>query len=266
MSTIHLNNHPSWQFADDMIALCEQLKKYLGVNYFDYGRTYPDGSMLLLYTDREYVNYFLNDPIYTDRPNIILSPGLHLWNSYIDNNFLSIAKNKFNHDHGITLLRKTNLYDEVFNFATSSNNNKILDLYLNKSGLFYRFIDYFLDEAQELIKKSEKNRIKFNQLDKNTLNNDIQDDYKKFINYLNSTKGYCINISNTTVELTHREAQCLTYLIYGQATKVIARNLGISPRTVEVYFDNLKKKTRCKNRLELISQISDKNSVLAWAL
>ena len=52
--------------------------------------------------------------------------------------------------------------------------------------------------------------------------------------------------------LSERERQVLDGLISGHANKTIAHNLGISPRTVEVYRANLMAKMEAKSLSELI--------------
>ena len=52
--------------------------------------------------------------------------------------------------------------------------------------------------------------------------------------------------------LSERERQVLEGLVAGQPNKAIARGLGISPRTVEVYRANLMAKMQAKSLSELI--------------
>jgi two-component system response regulator FixJ len=52
--------------------------------------------------------------------------------------------------------------------------------------------------------------------------------------------------------LSTRERQVLNGLVAGQANKVVALELGISPRTVEVYRANLMTKMRASSLSELV--------------
>ena len=54
------------------------------------------------------------------------------------------------------------------------------------------------------------------------------------------------------VSLSEREHQVLDGLLAGHSNKMIAHQLGISPRTVEVYRGNLMSKMRAKSLSELI--------------
>jgi two-component system response regulator FixJ len=49
-----------------------------------------------------------------------------------------------------------------------------------------------------------------------------------------------------------RERQVLEALVEGKANKVMARDLGISPRTVEIYRANLMQKMGAMNLSQLV--------------
>ena len=59
-------------------------------------------------------------------------------------------------------------------------------------------------------------------------------------------------ITSRLASLSERERQVLDGLVAGNANKTIAHELGISPRTVEVYRANLMAKMRAKSLSELI--------------
>jgi two-component system response regulator FixJ len=52
--------------------------------------------------------------------------------------------------------------------------------------------------------------------------------------------------------LTEREREVLELLVLGDANKVVAYKLGISPRTVEIHRGRLMEKTQAKNLAELV--------------
>jgi len=66
--------------------------------------------------------------------------------------------------------------------------------------------------------------------------------------------------SNTEIKdhFTKREKDCLGYLVYGLTTKEIAFELGISPRTVEFYLNNIKDKMGCYCKSQLLKIILKK--------
>lgn len=59
-------------------------------------------------------------------------------------------------------------------------------------------------------------------------------------------------VAQKLTRLTERESQVLHHLIEGQANKVIAYELGISPRTVEIHRARVMEKMQAKNLADLV--------------
>lgn len=53
-------------------------------------------------------------------------------------------------------------------------------------------------------------------------------------------------------QLTQREAQVLRLLAAGLSSKEVAQELSIAPRTVERYIDQVRLKTRARNRTHMV--------------
>ena len=68
---------------------------------------------------------------------------------------------------------------------------------------------------------------------------------------------YLISKGQSGFWLTAREAQCLDYKSQGLTAKEIAKIWGISPRTVETFFTNLKLKSGLSNIKQLIQLCKD---------
>lgn len=62
-----------------------------------------------------------------------------------------------------------------------------------------------------------------------------------------------INLHNTCI--TRRELECLSYIMQGMTSKSIARNLGVSYRTVESHIERLKIKTKTASKTSLIQKM-----------
>lgn len=60
------------------------------------------------------------------------------------------------------------------------------------------------------------------------------------------------DVEDRICALSHRERQVLEYLVAGHANKTIAYDLGISPRTVEVYRANVMTKMKVSSLSELV--------------
>jgi two-component system response regulator FixJ len=72
------------------------------------------------------------------------------------------------------------------------------------------------------------------------------------IKKLEPRSGEEAQVASRLASLSERERQVLDGLVAGHANKVIAHELGISPRTVEVYRANLMTKMQAKSLSELI--------------
>lgn len=63
-------------------------------------------------------------------------------------------------------------------------------------------------------------------------------------------------INNIRVKLSQREAQVLEHLRDGKTAKETGNAIFLSQRTVETHLENIKNKTGCKTKLELMSKIA----------
>lgn len=61
--------------------------------------------------------------------------------------------------------------------------------------------------------------------------------------------------------ITPRERQVLRLLAAGESSKEIARSLTIAVKTVDAHIDNLKLKTRTKNRVHLVAHALQANII-----
>jgi DNA-binding CsgD family transcriptional regulator len=74
--------------------------------------------------------------------------------------------------------------------------------------------------------------------------------------------GVSLPIQNTSlIPLTPQQTACLKELALGFTHKEIAKNLGLSPKTVEHYLGNVKCKLNCQSRAELILQAIERGLV-----
>lgn len=64
---------------------------------------------------------------------------------------------------------------------------------------------------------------------------------------------YCFHNNDILSKLSLREQQCLKYFIKGKTAKETANLIGLSYRTVESYFVNIKKKLGCQYKRDLLS-------------
>ena len=61
--------------------------------------------------------------------------------------------------------------------------------------------------------------------------------------------------SDDVIQLTHRERQVLNLVALGRSAKEAAINLSIAPCTVERHIENVRLKTRTRNRAHMIAHV-----------
>lgn len=140
---------------------------------------------------------------------------------------------EFNIDHGITFVEPQQDGCEFFFIGTNVDKPQIMNKYLSHIDLLERFLDYFREKAKPLIDRAMKEKIiipnKFEKAPQNLICKDL--DRAGFINLLNPQ------------HFSVREMDCIRLLTRGYTHKMIAKELGISPRTVETYLEHIKDKT-----------------------
>lgn len=83
---------------------------------------------------------------------------------------------------------------------------------------------------------------------------DITEDKKIFENALENFYSISLEgkLSKKNSALTNRELQCISLLMRGHTSKMIANKLNLSRRTVEFYIENIKQKFGCTHKSQLI--------------
>ena len=62
-----------------------------------------------------------------------------------------------------------------------------------------------------------------------------------------------------SIYFTRREAECLYYLLRGMTITATAAQLDLSPRTVEFYVKNMKRKLHVKTKYDLVECLHEVN-------
>lgn len=66
------------------------------------------------------------------------------------------------------------------------------------------------------------------------------------------TQQFSLNSVKCEIQLSKRQKEVLFYLTRGKTSKMIAKILSLSVRTVEYYIENIKEKFNCRTKSELI--------------
>lgn len=137
-------------------------------------------------------------------------------------------------------------------FGTTPENSGVINYYLNNSEAFDHFSLYFKEKIFPFLEMKEDRCIQLSTSAFDALKNEdsvVQNFYKQ-----TEISKYYLGEAFGNLTLSKREAQCLYYLFRGQSAKEIAKNLQLSPRTIESFIETIKRKTGIHNKTKLIEK------------
>lgn len=260
MSNLILTNHFSLTSAVEVNNICHEPLNSIGISYFNYIKIYNDSSRELLTNNPGWIDFFYKNKLYKTAGVIsiehLLPRGYFLWSELEnDDPAYTHGRDFFNIDNGISFVEKTKEATILYIFASTRSNYIINNFYLRNIDLFRRFILYFNDKADKLIRKAKNNKIILpekqvinrRRLDKNILS---KDEKNAFLRSTLINKFTIIN-KGEQIQLTRREAESAAYMVNGYTAKEIAKILGVSFRTIEKFNIKVKEKLLYKTKQEL---------------
>jgi DNA-binding CsgD family transcriptional regulator len=145
-------------------------------------------------------------------------------------------------------LRRYKKYTEISGFGSNSYGQSFHNFCLQNAIILHSFVEYFREEAKSLIADSEKRCTTIS----SGLTYEIPDPNRQnFVGYDFKKKKKII------LSLTYQEAACLQQLAKGKTFKEIAKNLLISPRTVQNYIYNAQIKSGFHSVHDLLETFSN---------
>lgn len=245
--------------AVDKIA--QPLFESFDLTFFSYKRSKGDDflfltnnySWLMNCIDKDYVHYLSEFHPEQD---------LFIWDAIrIDSPLIKIyqdAKENFNIDHGITIIKTNGDLEEHFNFATTNDNSQMNNFYMHHIEILERFIIYFKSKAAKLIELSQNQVISLKEV--GTIRSSLQSEefYRDIDFFFENTqiKNIEIYVNSVKVEINYTLAQTAYFLLKGFSYKEIAKNMYVSLKTIEARLAKLRKLTDTKNKSELIKLLS----------
>lgn len=249
--------------VSEIILPIEQILKSTG---FSYQRIYKDGRRIFLSSDIQWAEYFFDKQFYLTMSFKKYSqlPKRIRWKDWPqqDKSYLRFSaevKESFNYGNGIVVIKKKNDYLDTFTFRASYEDDNINLRYDSEIERIEVYTEYFLVKAHSIIKDAEKQSLIVNEEMVDLIPGfsaweDNDDIYSKF--FLEQKMIYFIN--DERYFFTKRETECIRQLAYGRSSKSIANLLNISPKTVEIHLENIKRKLKCHYKEEIMI------TVLQW--
>lgn len=243
--------------TNDILDIAAPIRNHFDIKYFGYIKTYSDSTHLSLSTSAEwmkcfYENFHPNGNFHKTMD--AYHSGYFLWSQLPNQLSVNTLHNHFNISHGIIIIKKYLDYCEFFGFAADPANHCILNWYLNNIDLLENFILYFKDKSKHLLQSAESDRLilpKQARIDLSDRNTNSVEEAR--ISFLKETA-----IKNPH-GLSNRQFACVYYFAKGMTLKEIAKQLSISPKTVEHYLNFVKTKWKCRSRYEITKKFFELN-------
>jgi DNA-binding CsgD family transcriptional regulator len=249
---LDLDKHIFTNSQDPINLLIEPLAKYFGLDCFNYLKTFHDGSQIRLSNTQEWIKYYLSQQLYLlsifeAKANKYYTKSKLLWGNIKSHQKILLNAENFGITKGITLIEPVPDGCEFYFLGTRSNDNTIIDFYLNKLHLLDKFISSFRIQGKNLLRAATKERVMsldrlVNELSPSSLDGDRCD-----MIFLAELAGYYF---------TDRELDCIRLLLSGYSAKVIGKTLNISHRTAEVHIINIKNKLEVTDKNQLIAKLN----------
>lgn len=153
----------------------------------------------------------------------------------------------------ITVKENENESFESYMFATNNKNINIYDFYLNNFDILNHFICYFKIKGSNIIENQLNKKLAFSSFycsemgkRKNLSQEKKTATHRALIKFLNETnlRSYPVRtVDGQNINLSERQAECLFHFTKGKTAKEIAKDLGISYRTVQTHLNIVNQKT-----------------------
>ena len=281
----YLKSHISFSSCSKINQICFPLLKQTPVKVFDYSRVYPNGARLELSNHSSHLEHIFmihedtrnlyTPALVTEHDRFLLTtPWIKNMTGEVGDIFnkqLEIQQQQFNLGNEFCIINMKSQYMEVFHFYADAHLTGLENYYLNNISFFEKFALYFVDTAQYLIKKAEKelliqpwrdpnsNMIFPNTVNRNIVqNNCLINNFEKPLSGNLLPKKFYFETHDSQSYLTKRQVECVIELVKGKSNRDIANSLSISPRTVDSHIESLRQKVGVSQRSQLIKYFIDR--------
>jgi len=264
MSDYFIRDTQALLYSKSMIPIMKEISaplfEHTKITNFSYLKFNDDGTVLNLTTDERWIQFrfeekikfriLFKDHLPEAKYNV---PYTYLWPRNTTDTLLG-ALHEYNIWNGCNIYIANLKHIEVFSFASSVENDSILNFYVNNLELLKAFIIYFKEQMMNMPDiKLKKNLISTDLIlpTANTTNS-----ISTLGGIYNQTKLKRMHLSEDFY-LTAKEFECCAYLLKGKSVKSIAQIAKISPRTVESHINSAKLRANCATKSKLIDYMSN---------
>lgn len=249
------------KYSDRIRKATQPLRERFGIEYFTYHRIDDEGKYTVLVDRPDWAQHYVQEQIYLQDPYLrhpsCYQSGISLIETHGSKEYremlLDAGKKVMNVDMGAFLIEKKENSVEFFGYSGNKESSALQSLYLNHPQILRSFAAHFKRSlhsilAQMTVETSSLVDLKGDDyFCKQTICPDVAPEMR-----LAYYRDLGFEAQNAE-KLSRREKQCLKLLIESKSAKETAQVLGLSPRTVESYFENIKCKLSCWSKQEVLT-------------
>jgi DNA-binding CsgD family transcriptional regulator len=250
----------SYNNDNKLKRVVEPFIRNTGLEGFWYWTLSDKGKFTHITTHPHMAEFFCHKELFKGHPHFRSPehiPSCFLLPDKMSDNEYSKTQGKMNDEFAL---------DQLFMIVNSDGNNlsgygfgtlvgrpDLTNFYLNNLLLLSKFIKHFHNECAEIIKHSEDNAV--------NIANEIGDAFYTpaplFSDIVIEEENELLLCQKDQLQLealnmlSKKEKECVKWLIKGRSAAQIAKEMHLSPRTVEFYLVNIKHKLHCNTKKEL---------------
>lgn len=238
------------------------LRDHFGINYFTYHKIDDSGKYTVLVDRPNWAEHYVSKKIYLNDPYLrhpsVYKSGISLVESHGSEEYketvLKEGKEILDMDLGVILIQRNERSVEFFGFTGNKTTSALESIYLNHPQLLRSFAIHFKKELGNILTGMENDADSLVNLKgqdffcEQPICPDIAPSIR--LAYYQDLGMKCE--AEKAELLTPRERQCLKLLIQDKSAKETGAILGLSSRTIESYFENIKNKLTCWNKHEIL--------------
>lgn len=259
-SQFKIETHTTFENATDINDICNPLFNAFHLNYFAYCQIRRNRQLTILISDPAWLKQFIKQNYYYQNRRK-LSPGFHAWEDTQQTKTVNDFRENFNHYRGFYLVNQTEDYTETGIFAAPANNINPIDRCVNHLDAIQQFMIYFKNQAAGLLEEANKHRLFLNEMQPSETTPETDTFDEKHFKETITLKNYRFHIGHQIVKLTAREFLCVQQYCRGLSAKEIAKQLNLSPRSVETYLAHVRLKLNCHSKRDL-THVAKENGCL----
>ncbi|NQY42024.1 MAG: hypothetical protein HRT87_01600 [Legionellales bacterium] len=252
------------KFEKHFNGLCMQASSILGnvtqIGIFEFDK---DGYGTVVANRQDFVEVYLDKKTYKENTTFVFSEQKHdsidLYESNpftkrLHSNEFALYGKVFDIGHGFHYVERINDGQAYRKYIFGSDSIEIYNKLVNDVPLVKKFIKHIKNSSESILDYCKGNKFNFSDHFPDYFKESkkqIEDERrKKLIMFLKNT-GKLDKYKN----ISKRELQCFELYNQGKSARETGEILGISNRTVETHFENLKNKLKAESKADLMEYL-----------